>query len=259
MSPLKLIYLSQANFTGPRASKQEFTMTASKKTISDQKAIIRAKGEKGINWHSMPKTGLIMVTGFRGMGKTALAWWLTDELRSTPGFPSKVATYAAPEASQTVLPTWARTNVTTAQEIMDLPPSIIVIDEAVFTNNSRRAMSKENVDFMKLFAIVRHKGHLIIFIAQDSNQMDVSIIDQTDLILMKKPSFMQVKRARKTLEDQLNDAFVQISEKQDPRAWVYAYDPMTDGSKLLKSQMPVWWTDKVSTMYSAMSLDLGEE
>tara|TARA_Y100000310_G_scaffold158949_1_gene158373 strand:- start:997 stop:1701 length:705 start_codon:yes stop_codon:yes gene_type:complete len=234
-------------------------MTASKKSIRDQQAVIRAKGERALNWHSVPKTGLITITGFRGMGKTALAWWLTDELRNTPGYPSKVATYAAPEVSQTVLPTWARTNVTTPQEIMDLPPSIIVIDEAVFSNNSRRAMSKDNVDFMKMFAIVRHKGHLIIFIAQDSNQMDVTIIDQTDLILMKKPSAMQVKRARATLKDQLGEAFVQINEKQDARRWVYAYDPMTDASRLLASNMPVWWTDKVSTMYSEMSLGLDEE
>tara|TARA_Y100000310_G_scaffold232613_1_gene235463 strand:+ start:202 stop:933 length:732 start_codon:yes stop_codon:yes gene_type:complete len=243
-------------------------MTASrsrKQSINDQKAVIRAKGERGISWHNVPKTGVITITGFRGTGKTALAWWLTDELRNTPGFPSRVATYNAPDAAMTILPEWARTNLTTVREIADLQKDsnklgyIIVIDEAVLSNNARRAMSKENVDFMSLFALLRQKGHLVIFIAQDSNQMDVAIIDQADLLLMKKPSALQVKRARATLSEQLNEAFVQINEKQEPRAWVYAYDPMTDGSKLLKSQMPVWWTDKVSTMYGEMALDLGEE
>ena len=240
-------------------------MSATKKSINDQKAVIRAKGERALTWHNVPKTGVITITGFRGMGKTALAWWLTDELRNTPGFPSRVATYMAPNGADKVLPTWAHTNFTSVKEVFESERDsnkmgyIIVIDEAVFTNNARRAMSKENVEFMQLFALCRQKGHLIIFIAQDSNQMDVAIIDQTDMLLMKKPSAMQVKRGRATLKEQLNEAFVQINEKQEPRAWVYAYDPMTDASKLLKSQMPVWWTDKVSTMYGDMTLGLDEE
>mgnify|MGYP001353361734 CR=1 FL=1 len=123
---------------------------------------------------------------------------------------------------------------------------IIVVDEAVFSANARRSMSEENVDWMKLFAIVRHKGHLLIFIAQTSRQVDIQLIDQADLILMKKPSMMQVKTARTELKAQVKEALALLDQKRNSKAWVYVYDPKTDAGKLLFSAMPTWWTEKLS-------------
>ena len=215
---------------------------------------IREKGQRKLSWNNLPKSGIILETGFRGEGKTAMAWWMADMLRKTKGFPSRVVPFGLPENGIKLLPKWARHPANTAKELFDLKPSIIIIDEAAFAVNARRSMSKDNVDFMDLFAIARHKGHLMVFISQTSRQVDIQIIEQADLILLKKPSALQVKGARKSLREQTQEAFELLSAKTDSRKWVYAYDPKTDASKILSASMPTWWTKRLSHLYSEMSI-----
>ena len=215
---------------------------------------IRERGQKKLSWNNMPKTGVVLITGFRGEGKTALAWWMADMLRKTKGFPSRVVPFGLPEAGVKLLPKWAQHPVNNAEELFQLKPSIIVVDEAAFSANARRSMSEDNVNFMKLFAITRHKGHLLIFISQTSRQVDIQIIEQSDLMLIKKPSALQVRGARRELKEQTQEAFQLLNAKADSRKWVYAYDPKTDAAKILAASMPTWWTKKLSHLYSEVTI-----
>ena len=215
---------------------------------------IREKGQRNLAWNKMPKTGVILETGFRGEGKTALAWWMADTLRKTKGFPSRVVPFGLPEAGVKLLPKWAQHPVNDAEELFELKPSIIVVDEAAFSANARRSMSEDNVNFMKLFAITRHKGHLLIFISQTTRQVDIQIVEQADLILIKKPSALQVRGARKELREQTQEAFTLLNAKADSRKWVYAYDPKTDAAKILPASMPSWWSKRISTLYSEVTI-----
>ena len=236
-------------------TRQAFTECAEPKADEDVFKKIREKGRRAINWHKMPKDGVLLITGFRGEGKTALSWWLVDTLRQVKGYPRQVVAYGLHPDALAALPKWARNSASSPAEVSALTkPSMIVVDEAVFSANARRSMSEENVDWMKLFAIVRHKGHLLIFIAQTSRQVDIQLIDQADLILMKKPSMMQVKTARTELKAQVKEALALLHQKRNSKDWVYVYDPKTDAGKLLPSAMPMWWTDKLSKAYSAVTL-----
>ena len=215
----------------------------------------RDKGRRGLAWKHLVKSGVLMLTGFRGEGKTALGWWMADTFRKLKGYPSKVAVFDLPPAGVKALPSWARTNLTTVSEVGDLDkPHIVVVDEAAFSANARRAMSEENVNWMKLFAVARHKGHLLIFISQSSRQVDIQLIDQADWILMKKPSMLQVLLSRDVLKTKLEDAFLAINPKRNSKEWVYVYDAKSDAGKLLPASMPKWWTDKVSKAYSTVSI-----
>jgi hypothetical protein len=224
-----------------------------KKEVLDK---IRERGRRAMSWANVPQNGVILVTGFRGEGKTALSWWLADTLRQTPGYPSQVVAYGLHQDAVAELPRWSRKEtVSNPSEVSALKKSsIIIVDEAVFSANARRAMSDENLDWMKLFAITRHKGHLLIFISQTSRQVDIQLVDQADWLLMKKPSMLQVKIARSELRSQLEEAFLELDKKRDSRKWVYAYNPKTDSGKLLKSSMPLWWTAKLSKAYSSVIL-----
>lgn len=215
---------------------------------------IREKAQRKITWNNMPKTGLILITGFRGEGKTALAWWMADMLRKNKGFPSRVVPYGLPEAGVKLLPKWAQHPASDVSQLSEIKSSIIVIDEAAFSANSRRAMSDDNVKFMQLFAIARHKGHLLIFISQTSRQVDIQVVEQADLMLMKKPSALQVKMARPEIRGDAEAAFILLSGKADSRKWVYAYDPKTDAAKMLPAAMPSWWTKRLSHLYSEVTL-----
>ena len=215
---------------------------------------IREKGQRKLSWNNMPKSGVIFETGFRGEGKTALGWWLADMLRKTKGFPSRVVPFGLPESAIKLLPKWAQHPANDVSELSELKPSIIIVDEAAFSVNSRRSMSEDNVKFMQLFAIARHKGHLLIFISQTSRQVDIQVIEQADMILIKKPSALQVKNARRELRDQTEEAFILLSAKPDSRKWVYVYDPKTDAAKMLPASMPSWWTKRLSHLYSEMTI-----
>ena len=236
-------------------TRKAFTECAKPKADEEVFKKIREKGRRAIAWHNMPKNGVLLVTGFRGEGKTALSWWLVDTLRQVKGYPMQVVAYGLHPEALAALPKWARISASSPAEVSALTkPSIIIVDEAVFSANARRSMSEENVDWMKLFAIVRHKGHLLIFIAQTSRQVDIQLIDQADLILLKKPSMMQVKTARTELKAQVKEALALLDQKRNSKAWVYVYDPKTDAGKLLASVMPTWWTEKLSKAYSAVVL-----
>ena len=215
---------------------------------------VQAKGMRQLGWDKMPRTGIILVTGFRGEGKTAMSWWLADRLRKAKGYPSRVVAYGLPATGLKLLRKWGQNAASSPDQLAALKPSIIVADEAAFSANARRSMSEDSVQLMKLFAICRHKGHLMIFISQTSRQVDIQIVEQADLVLMKKPSALQGKTARKELKEQTHGAFAALADKVDSRAWVYAYDPQTDAAKVLKSSKPTWWTEKLSTMYEGASL-----
>tara|TARA_R110002020_G_scaffold120129_6_gene273728 strand:- start:15831 stop:16415 length:585 start_codon:yes stop_codon:yes gene_type:complete len=189
--------------------------------------------------------------GHRGQGKSALAWNIADTYRKKAGYPRKVAAYDFPPAAVKALPKWIA-HVDSTADISGLKqPHIIIIDESVFHVNSRRAQSNENLDFTKLLAVIRHKGHLLVFISQSSRQVDIQVIEGFDLVLMKAPSLLQVRAARTELRPEIEEAYQLFSVMRgDTRKKVYAFDPHKGGKGMLNSGMPIWWTQRVSKAYS---------
>jgi len=132
-------------------------------------------------------------------------------------------------------------------------PHIIVIDEAVFHVNSRQSMAKSNIDFTKLLAVIRHKGHLLVFISQTSRQVDIQLIEGFDLILMKAPSLLQVRSARAELRPEVEEAYLMFSQmKGDTRKKVFMFDPHKGSKAMNGASMPTWWTARVSKAYGAV-------
>ena len=212
------------------------------------------KKRKSLNWNSVPKVGAIYVVGHRGEGKSALAWHIADTYRKKAGYPSKVAAFACPPAAVKALPKRWITHVKTTKELSKLAkPHIIIIDESVFHVNSRRSQSDNNLDFTKLLAIIRHKGHLLIFISQSSRQVDIQVVEGFDLVLLKAPSLLQVRAARAELRPEVEEAYELFSNmKGDTRKKVFAFDPHKGASAMLPSGLPIWWTQKVSKAYSSV-------
>ena len=207
-----------------------------------------------ISWARMPKEGVIIITGFRGEGKSALAWWLAQELKAKHKKP--IAAFGMPEAARKTLPKRVK-HVDTLRDISDLKPSIVIVDEASFTANARSAMSKANRTWLKLVAVSRHKGHCLIFIAQNSRQLDVQLAMEGDVHLMKRPSELQVESCRpefkkRTLE--AYEAFKAMNRKSTKRK-VYAVNFHEGEAKMLPARMPAWWNDKVSKAYSTVVIE----
>jgi len=191
--------------------------------------------------------------GHRGQGKSALAWYIADSYRKKAGYPRRVAAYSFPPEASKALPRWI-THVDSTSEISGLKqPHIIIVDESVFHVNSRRSQSTDNLDFTKLLAVIRHKGHLLVFISQSSRQVDIQVIEGFDLVLMKAPSLLQVRSARAELRPEIEEAYSLFSEMRgDTRKKVFMFDPHKGGRGMLPSYMPTWWTQRVSKAYSTV-------
>ena len=206
-----------------------------------------------ISWRTMPSTGVLIITGHRGEGKSALAWWLAEELRTKHR--KKIATLGVPDGARSVMPKRI-IHVDTVEQISDMKPHIIVVDEASIVANARTAMKSANLLWLKLIAVCRHKGHLLIFINQHNRQLDVQIMMDADFILMKRPTLLHLKFCRPEFREELQQAYDLFSDMTElgSKKKVYVVDFHTGNKKLLPASMPKWWNDKVSKSYSEVVL-----
>ena len=209
--------------------------------------------QRTISWRTMPSTGVLIITGHRGEGKSALAWWLAEQLRSQ--YRKKIATFGIPDEAKKALPKRI-THVDTVEQIVDMKPSIVVVDEASIVANARSAMKTANLLWLKLIAVCRHKGHLLIFINQHNRQLDVQIMMDADFILMKRPTLLHLKFCRPEFREELQQAYELFNDMTalGSKKKVYVVDFHTGNKKMLTASMPKWWNDKVSKSYSAVSL-----
>tara|TARA_R100001126_G_scaffold98267_1_gene72383 strand:- start:887 stop:1294 length:408 start_codon:yes stop_codon:yes gene_type:complete len=135
-----------------------------------------------------------------------------------------------------------------------MKPSIIIVDEAAFIAGSRDAMSSTNKEWLKLIAICRHKDHLLIFIHQQSRQLDVQIMMDADLVLMKRPTQLHIREARPSFAPEIQEAYDLFNRMRgDTKKKVYVVDYHYGAKAMLPAYMPTWWNSKVSKAYSSVT------
>ena len=213
--------------------------------------------QKTISWRTMPTDGVIVITGHRGEGKSALAWWLAETIKTKTK--KKIAALGIPDAARKALPKRI-THVDTVEEVSNLKPHIVVVDEASIVANARTAMKSNNQMWLQLIAVCRHKGHLLIFINQHNRQLDVQILMDADYVLMKRPTLLHIKFCRPEFREELQQAYDLFNEMRLPmtKKRVYAVDYHSGTKKMLRAEMPKWWNDKVSKAYASVVLGEGK-
>jgi energy-coupling factor transporter ATP-binding protein EcfA2 len=230
-----------------------------KKTLKNIKPIASGTRKKTITWNKIPSQGVLVINGHRGEGKSALGWWLAQKMQQKTK--KKVAAMGMPAEAQKVFPKrgFGRGGihfVNDLETISRLKPSIIICDEAAFLANARAAMSKTNQDWLKLINVCRHKDHLLIFIHQQSRQLDVQIMMDADLVMMKRPTQLHLRGARAELAPEIEEAYDLFADmKGNTKKKVYVVDYHYGAKAMLPAGMPTWWNDKVSKAYS--SVDIG--
>lgn len=231
---------------------------SSKKVRPAQTVPLSSHKVKPLTWNRIPTQGVLVITGHRGEGKSALGWWLAQEMQSKTG--KQIAAIGIPPAAQQALPKRGFGKggiryVADLSAIAALKPSIVICDEAAFMASSRRAMSRENQEWLKLIAICRHKDHLLVFIHQHSRQLDVQILMDADLVLMKRPTLLHLRAAKAEFAPEIGEAFTLFSEMSgDTRKKVYVVDYHYGNSKMLPAKMPKWWNDKISKSYATVDI-----
>ena len=216
------------------------------------------KASKPLTWNSIPKQGVLVLSGHRGQGKSALGWWLAQEQQKKSR--KQIAAIGMPIEARDNFPkrgfgkggiNW----VNSVEQVAQLKPSIVIADEAAFIANSRRAMSKQNQEWLKLIAICRHKDHLLVFISQHSRQVDIGILMEADLVLLKAPTQLHYKAARAEFKLEIKEAYDLFQEMRgDPRKKVFVVDFHYGRKTMLSAKMPTWWSEKISKSFSSASV-----
>jgi hypothetical protein len=77
--------------------------------------------------------------------------------------------------------------------------SLVLVDEGGILFSSRDSMSDANKLLSDLLMIARHKNISIIFISQNSSNLEINTLRQADVLILKKHSLLQKSFERKII------------------------------------------------------------
>ena len=124
-----------------------------------------------------PHPSVTVIIGPRGSGKSHLAHRLLELLR-VHADPYVVG----PVSLRALLPK----EIGVVQRLEEVPPgAAVLIDEAYAVFGARNSMTAAGRSIGELVNLSRQRGWSLIFVTQDSRQLDVNILSQADVIAIK--------------------------------------------------------------------------
>lgn len=199
------------------------------------------------NWTEiLPQYGLIGILGKRGMGKTALAYYLSELRHELTGKPTAVL---GPPASILLrLPEWFSI-IDELDEVAGLIGYTILIDEGSMPLHIRRAMAREHIAFDQAISLCRHRNQLLIVCTHHSKKLDVLVIRDMDILAFKQPSALHTKMERGEIQDMSlkarNTLFPLKLEERKRHSYVMWDDFEQEG--LVINSLPSFWSEELST------------
>ncbi|MEM4397694.1 MAG: zonular occludens toxin domain-containing protein [Candidatus Woesearchaeota archaeon] len=188
-------------------------------------------------FNSDSKIGIIL--GSRGSGKSAFGIKFLENLYSK----TKKNCYAI-GFNEEDMPSW----INVVQDISQIKNnSFVLIDEGGVLFSSRDSMSRANKMLSDLILISRHKNLSILFISQNSANLDIDIIRQADYLIFKKSSLLQLDFERKKIQDIykiINPGF----EEFDDKYIAYIYSDTFRG--FVKAELPSFWSQRISKSFA---------
>ena len=226
-------------FKKKEVEKKRASMTA------DYQEIRVIKSEKGkfnsfenavMNTDS--KIGIIV--GARGSGKTAFGLSFMENLYS-----KKKKKIFALGFKKEEMPSWI--------EVIDdvswiKNNSFILVDEGGILFSSRKAMSNANKLLSELILIARHKSISVLFISQNSSNIDVNALRQADYLVLKKPSLLQKNFERRIIRDIYDKIENGFERYKNYKGLTYVYSDSFKG--FVDNPLPSFWSIKISKSFS---------
>lgn len=220
-----------------------------KQTIKQKRKQIHAKNQEFKilqtnegNYNDWKKTVLEtdssigIILGARGTGKTALGISLLENIYSK----TKKQCYAM-GFNEEELPSWIE-GVNSINQIEN--NSYILIDEGGILFNSRKSMSSANTLLSKLLLIARHKNLSILFISQNSSNLEVNILRQADFLLLKPSSLLQKDFERKIIQNIYKETQKDFKKHKEHKGLTYIYSDTFRG--FINNKLPSFWGEKLS-------------
>lgn len=185
------------------------------------------------------KSFIGIILGARGQGKSALGMRLIENIHYWTNRRCMAIGF-----EQKSLPKW----IQVAEEINDIPNgSVVLIDEGGILFSSRESMSSPNKLLSSLLLIARHKDISILFISQNSSNLELNAIRQADFLLLKPSSLLQKDFERKKIKDIYTEIQEKFDEYKNQVGITYIYSDVYNG--FVTNELPSFWSEEVSKAF----------
>jgi len=181
-----------------------------------------------------------LILGGRGVGKTAFGVKFLENARvlqnkkyfNTMGFEKER------------LPDWI-TNINDTSELKN--NSWLLVDEAGISFNSKKSHGKINQILRELLFISRHKNLSVLFISQNSANIDLDALRQADFLILKTPSLLQQRFERKLVQELYTEQEDNFKKFRGDPGLTFIFS--TEFQGYISNKLPTFWSDSLSKSY----------
>lgn len=183
-----------------------------------------------------------LIFGARGSGKSALGMRIIENVFSKTG-----RSVCAMGFDGSTLPSWIKC-VGSVEEVPN--GSAVLVDEGGITFSSRSSQSFANKILSSLLFVARHKDLSVLFISQNSANLEVNAIRQADYLLLRKPSLLQKDFERKKIAEMYSRIGADFSIlPQQGKYSTYVYSDEFTG--FVSNELPSFWSQRASKSYAS--------
>ena len=183
------------------------------------------------------KIGVIL--GARGSGKTAFGVKMLENAYAK----YKKKCYAI-GFHEDEMPSW----INVVSDISKIGnDSFVLIDEGGVLYNARDFMSSANKILSELILIARHKNLSILFISQNSSNLEINILRQADFLALKSSSLLQKEFERKIVQKIYDKVEEQFKKFEGEPGATYIYADSFKG--FIANPLPSFWGIKISKSF----------
>ncbi len=125
--------------------------------------------------------------------------------------------------------------------------SIVLLDESGITFSSRKGFSDINKLMSELILISRHKNLSLIFITQNSSNLEVNILRQADYLMLKPSSLLQLDFERKKIKKIYEKIKEDYEKYKHIKGITYIYSEEFEG--FIKNNLPSFWNENISKSF----------
>ncbi|MBU4086540.1 MAG: hypothetical protein KKB21_03105 [Nanoarchaeota archaeon] len=180
-----------------------------------------------------------ILIGARGSGKTAFGVKMLENIYSR----HKEKCFAIGFHSDE-FPSWIKV----VSDISELEnDSWVLIDEGGILFNSRSSMSNANKMLSQLILIARHKNINILFISQNSSNLDINILRQADFLVLKKSSLLQKEFERRIIQKIYSESQDKFAKYEKDKGLAYVYSGRFRG--FVSNSLPSFWKEGISKSF----------
>ena len=186
------------------------------------------------------KSTIGLILGARGTGKSAIGMLLLENFAAKTN--KKI--YAL-GFKQEALPVWIQV-ISSIDEIEN--NAVLLVDEGGIEFSSRNAMTHANKILSEILLIARHKDLSVMFITQNSSNLEVNAIRQADYLVLKPSSLLQKDFERKKIKEIYEGAAKEFEQYKDTAGITYIYSDKFSG--FVCNLLPPFWSENVSKGYA---------